>query len=224
MITCHLTKLELALDQIKKAYPKLKPADAGLIAQALSLTGRHALAEYDGRQFTWPDDYADLTRALVGQVQMIQESVEVPTTKKAAKAASEDEPAVITLNLVQNLAAGEKVLRNRNDLKTLLADILQGGVEYVYSGTDVGWQWAMDRANWTTITGEELTRRIKVRATFTSGAVGIEMGTNVKKAKGTKAKAVAEPEIVEEIPAEDLSADFAELALEDAATEEVAAE
>lgn len=201
MITCHLTKLELALDQVKKSYPKLKPADAGLIAQAISLTGRHALAEYDGRQYTWPEEYNDLTRALIGQIEMAQEAAEpVAPVKKSAKTTVEEEPIQLALGLVPNLSAGEKVLANRNDLKTLLSDMVQEGVEYVYSGTDIGWQWALDRANWTTIVGGDLTRKVKVKATFTAGAIGIEMGTTTKKKPAGKAsKAAAVVEEVEDV-------------------------
>lgn len=211
MITCHLTKLELALDQIKKSYPKLKPADAGLIAQAVSLTGRHALADYEGHHYSWPEDCGELTKAMVPQVSIIQESVEVAPTKRSAKTVVEEEPAVITLALVPNISAGEKVLGTRNDLKTLLSDIVQGGIEYVYSGTDVGWQWAMDRANWTTITGADLHRRIKVKAAFTAGAIGIEMGTGTKKKGGKgKAEAIVEEDeiIVEDVAIPELDAEI----------------
>ena len=45
MLTINLTKLETALEQVRKAYPKLQPTDAALLASALTLAGRHALAQ-----------------------------------------------------------------------------------------------------------------------------------------------------------------------------------
>ncbi|MBN9503284.1 MAG: hypothetical protein BGO01_14745 [Armatimonadetes bacterium 55-13] len=199
MITCHLTKLESALDQIKKNHPKLKPADAALIASSLSLTGRHAIAIYDGQQYRWPEDYDGLTKAMVSQLQMVQEGIENTAPKKTTKSAPEEEPVIVTVGLMPNLAAGEKVLKERDDLKAKLSDILQDGVEFVYSGIDIGWQWALDRANWTTISNTDLSRRIKIKASFTEGAVGIEMGAAGAKKKSTKASkaaaaAAAEPE------------------------------
>lgn len=201
LITCHLTKLETALDQIKKTNPKLKPADAALIASALSLTGRHAIAIYDGEQFKWPEEYNGLTKAMVGQLQMVQEGIDNAAPKKVSKTAPEEEPVIVTVGLMPNLAAGERILAQRDDLKAKLSDILQDGVEFVYSGTDIGWQWALDRANWSTIADSELSRRIKIKASFTEGAVGVEMGTvGAKKKAPSKAKAAPEP-VIEE-PAE----------------------
>jgi 2-polyprenyl-6-methoxyphenol hydroxylase-like FAD-dependent oxidoreductase len=191
MITCHLTKLETALDQIKKSYPKLKPADAALVASALSLTGRHALAVYDEKEYLWPDDFEGLTHAMVGQLEMIQESIESTTVpvKKTAKVTPEEEPVVITLGLKPNMGAGEKLLTDRDDLKALLSDILQEKPEFVYSPTDIGWQWALDRANWATVSKGELSRRIRIKANFVEGASGVETGTTTKK-RATKAKPV----------------------------------
>src|SRR6185503_3752183 len=99
LITCHLTKLETALDQIKKTHPKLKPADAALIASALSLTGRHAIAIYDGEQYRCPEDYEKLTKAMVGQLQMVQEGIETTTPKRTAKTTVEEEPVIVTVGL-----------------------------------------------------------------------------------------------------------------------------
>ncbi len=202
MVTCHLTKLESALDQFRKSYPKLKPADAGLLASALTLTGRHALALYEGEQFRWPEDYDKLTKAMVGQLEMVQQGID--TTKKPAKTAPEEEPVLVSVGLAPNLSAGENLLEGRDDLKVLLSDVIKDGVEFVYSGMDLGWQWALDRVNWSTISGGELSRRIKIKASFTEGAVGMEMGAGTKKRASKKAAApVAEkPEEVEE-PAED---------------------
>ncbi|HVL40414.1 MAG TPA: hypothetical protein VM328_13575 [Fimbriimonadaceae bacterium] len=212
MITCHLTKLETANDQLRKAFPKMKPADAAMLATALSLTGRHAIAIYDGNQYRWPEEVEDLARVMVGQLEMVQEGIEATTPKRVAKNAPEEEPVTVTVGLTPNLSAGESVLEGRDDLKTKLADILQDGVEFVYSPTDLGWQWALDRANWSTVSDTELSRRIKIKASFTEGAVGIEMGTGAPKKRASRAKAApvvqetapepeAEPELDEDVQA-----------------------
>lgn len=197
MITVHLTKLETALDQVRKTYPKLKPADAGLVSSALVLTGRHALALYDGTQHSWPEDYDKLTRAMIPQMEMIHQGIEA-APKKVSKTV-EEEPVQVTVGLAPNLGAGESLLDGRDDLKAVLGEAISGGVEYVYSGIDIGWQWALDRANWTTVTGLDLNRRVKIKATFTEGAVGIEMGTAAPKKRATRgAKAVEAAAIVED--------------------------
>lgn len=192
MITCHLTKLETAVEQIKKAHPKLKPTDAALVASALVLTGRHALALYGGEQYRWPEEYDKLTKKMVGELEIINQGVEPP--KKSAKNAPEEEPVVVSVGLTPNFSAGERILGGRKDLIAKLSDLLQEGVEFVYSPTDLGWQWALDRANWSTISGGELHRRIKIKASFTEGAVGVEMGTTTKKRTASKKAAVSEPE------------------------------
>lgn len=201
MFTCQLTKLESALDALRKTHPKLPPADAALLVTALTLTGRHALALYEGEQYVWPDDYERLTMAMVPHIKSVTEAVEGTVTKKPTKAAAaEEEPVNITIGLMPNLTAGENLLDGRDDLKTLLSDILQEGVEFSYASTDLGWQWALDRANWTTIAGGDTSRRIKVKAGFTEGAVGIETGTGApKKRKAPAAKPVVaeEPEAAE---------------------------
>ena len=198
MVTCHLTKLETALDNFRKSYPKLKPADAGLLASALTLTGRHALALYEGNQYRWPEDYDKLTHAMVAQLEMVQSGIE--PVKKTAKTTVEEEPVVVTVGLAPNISAGEDLLEGRDDLKTLLSDVITDGVEFVYSGMDLGWQWALDRVNWNTISGGELSRRIKIKAAFTEGAVGLEMGTGPKKRSSRK---VAAKDVKEEVKAEE---------------------
>jgi hypothetical protein len=196
MMTVHLTKLEAALDQVRKSYPKLKPADAGLIASAVTLCGRHALAIYDGAQFSWPEDYDKLTHAMVGELQVVQTGIEAAAPKRVAKNAPEEEPIMVSVGLTPNLAAGEALLQNRNDLKALLSDILQEGVEFAYAANDIGWQWALDRANWSTVGQTDISRRIKIKTGFTEGAVGVEMGTGTKKRAGrSKAAAAPEPEV-----------------------------
>ncbi len=195
MINCHLTKLETSVEQIKKSNPKMKPTDAALLASALVLTGRHAIALYEGDQYRWPEDYEKLTKRMVGQVDMVNSAIEPP---KKTKAAAEEEPVVISVGLMPNFSAGERLLDNRPELKAKLSEMLEAGVEFVYSPTDLGWQWALDRANWGTIAGEHLHRKIKIRTSFTEGAVGIEMGTAPKKRSSKKAEVVAE--IVEDAP------------------------
>lgn len=189
MITCQLTKLEAAFDQIRKTYPKVKPADAALLSSALVLTGRHAIALYDGQQYRWPSDYEKLTQAMVAEVEMAKESLE---GAKKSKTAPEEEPFLVAVGLMPNFSAGEKILEGRNDLKKVLSEALQEGVEYVYSTSDLGWQWALDHVNWTTVTGGELARRVKVKTTFTEGAVGVEMGTPGAKKRPSRAKAAKE--------------------------------
>src|SRR5579859_248312 len=99
MLTCQLTKLEVALDQVKKTYPKLMPADAALLASALTLTGRHALALYEGEQYAWPNDNEKLMKAMVPQMQITQEAIEHNTPKKVSKSAPEEEPVQISVGL-----------------------------------------------------------------------------------------------------------------------------
>jgi len=200
LITCQLTKLESALDQVKKTYTKLLPADAALLASALSLTGRHAIALYEGGQYVWPDDIDKLTKAMVPQMRLVNEAAEAAAPKRTSKTAVEEEPINVTVGLMPNFSAGENLLADRDDLKTVLSDALQEGVEFVYNPTDIGWQWALDRVNWNTVAGQEVSRRIKVKASFTEGAVGIEMGAGGPKKRATKK--VAEPEPEPEIVAE----------------------
>lgn len=203
MITIQLTKLESALDQIRKTHTNLAPADAALIATALSLTGRHAIALYEGEQYVWPDDYEKLTRAMVPQMNMVNEAIEHNAPKRPSKTAVEEEPVNVTVGLMPNLTAGENLLDGREDLRVVLSDMLQEGVEYAYNPTDIGWQWALDRANWNTISKGDVSRRIKIKASFTEGAVGIEMGVGPKK-RASRAKAVEEPEpeVVPDLDAE----------------------
>lgn len=197
MITCHLTKLESAVEQIKKSNPKMKPSDAALIASALVLTGRHALAIYDNEQYKWPEDYEKLTKRMVGELDQISASIE---PVKKTKTVVEEEPILVNVGLTPNFSAGERLLGERKDLKSKLSEMLESGVEFIYSPTDLGWQWALDRANWATIADSEISRRIKIKASFTVGAVGVEMGTQTKKKPSKKAAASAA------VPEEELAA------------------
>lgn len=200
LITIHLTKLETALEQVRKSYPKLRPTDAALVASALSLAGRHAIAHYDGEEYVWPEDYERLTAAMRSQVDQIQSGIDEVKPKKGAP---EEEPITISIGLSPNLSAGEKSLDGYDKLKSVLSDALQAGVEYLYAPSDIGWQWALDRVNWSTVAGKEVSRRIKVKTGFTEGAVGIEQGTGGTKRRAAKPKAAAVvEEAAEEVAAE----------------------
>jgi hypothetical protein len=96
------------------------------------------------------------------------------------------------------MTAGEKLLEGRDDLKAKLSQALQEGIEFSYAPSDIGWQWSLDRANWNTISGNEVSRRIKVKTEFTEGAVGIETGTGTAKKRAPRAKAAAAPKVEEE--------------------------
>ena len=72
MITCNLTKLESAFDNVRKTFPKLKPTDAALVSSALVLTGRHAIALYSGTQYRWPEDYEKLTKEMAKELEEIK--------------------------------------------------------------------------------------------------------------------------------------------------------
>jgi hypothetical protein len=204
MMTCQLTKLETALDQLKKAYPQLVPADAALLASALTLTGRHAIALYEGEQYVWPDDNEKLMKAMVPQVKNTQEAIESNAPKRVSKTAVEEEPILMSVGLMPNLTAGENLLSGRDELKTLLSDILQEGVEFVYAPNDLGWQWALDRANWTTIAGQEVSKRVKSKTAFTEGAVGVEMNAGAKKRPTTKKAAVADIVDIPDTPTDEI--------------------
>lgn len=195
MIVCNLTKPESTLDQIKKAYPKLPQTDAALVAIALVLSGRDAKAVFEDKSYTWPSDYSNLTSALLGVLKIAQTDAEPAKKTKAALAAAEEEAVEVKIGLTSNYEEGEKILGDREDLKTLFSDILHKGVEFQYSGTDIGWQWSLDRANWSTLSNGELTRRIKLKAAFQGDSVGIEMGTGPKRRTSKKvAEPIAEPE------------------------------
>ncbi len=194
MITCQLTKLEAALDTVKKTYTNLVPADAALLASALTLSGRQAIALYEGEQYVWPEDYERLSAAMVPQMRQIQEAVEANAPKRVTKNTPEEEPVMVSVGLMPNFSAGERLLDNRDDLKAKLSDVLQEGVEFAYAPTDIYWQWALDRVNWNTVAGQEISRRIRIKATFTEGAVGVEIGLAGTKKRTSKKVVAAEPE------------------------------
>lgn len=184
LISCNITKPESAFDQIRKSHPKLKPTDAALIATAIVQAGRSAAAVYDGREYEWtPDNHEPLTKAIVAEVDQVQQALEgekVKKTTKAAKAEGE-EPVTLTIPLRASQKAGEAYLQGRNDLKAVLGEILNEGVEYLFSPTDIGWQWSLERVNWATITGGELSRRIRFSVDFVDNSIAVELGPGGKK-------------------------------------------
>jgi hypothetical protein len=190
MITCQLSKPEATLDLIRKTYPKLKPTDAALLTVSLVISGRHAIATYDNHQYTWTKDVDALAAALQTEIKQIQGEMEGPA-KKSAKAVVEEEPVLVGVDLIPNYEAASKLLLGKKQLETLLSDIIEKGVEYVYGPTDIGWQWALDRVNWTTASDGEIHRKVRVRTTFTQGSVGVELGSATPKRRTTKAKTEA---------------------------------
>lgn len=182
MITCNLTKPESTFDTIRKAYKDLKPTDAALLATALVEAGRMADAVYDDQSYTWTgDQYDNMANAVAREVTQVQDTVE--DTKKAKAKAAEEEAVTLTVKLRPSMKAGERILGNRNDLKTLMGDILQEGVEFLFSSTDIGWHWTLERVNWATRSGGEMKRHIKFRADFVEPHVGLELGPGGKKKK-----------------------------------------
>jgi hypothetical protein len=206
LTTCHLTKLETAVDHLRKSYPKLKPADIDLLASALTLAGRHALAVYDGVDYEWPQDNEKLTKAIAPNLGLVQEQIELSTPKRAAKTTTEEEPEMFTISVKANYKAGEKILEGRNELKTLLSDILAEKHEFQYAPSDIGWQWALDRVGWQTVLGEgrELNRRIKMKVHFLAPSEGTELGVpGAKKRPSRATKATADsPAEAEPVAAE----------------------
>jgi len=198
MITCQLSKPESTLDAIRKSHPKLKPTDAALLTTSLVISGRHAIANYDNHRYEWTKDVEGLTKALLTEVKQAQGEVEGPT-KKSAKVVAEEEPVIVGVDLIPNYEAASKMLLGRKDLETLLSDMISQGIEYVFGPADIGWQWALDRVNWGTLSEGDVHRKVRIRTNFTQGSVGVELGTTAPKKRATKAKVEA-PEA--EAPAE----------------------
>lgn len=155
---------------------------------ALVEAGRSADAVYDGETHAWPHDYQALAKSIAQEVRQVQEAVEGDKAKKTAKT-PEEEPVTLTVHLKPSFKAGEAALADRADLQTLFADIVAEGVEYLYSPTDIGWPWTLERVNWATFSGGDLRRRVKFRAEFEGGHTGVELGPGGKKkvTKGSKA-------------------------------------
>lgn len=180
MITINLTKPELTFDAIRKSYKDLKPTDVALIATALIESGRFAVAKHDGEEYAWnAEDYEGMTRSLFAEVAQVQEATE--TEKRKTAKAEEPEAVTLSVHLKPSLAAGEAVLGDREDLKTLLSDILEDGVEFLFSPTDIGWHWTLERVNWATLSGGDLKRRVKFKPAFEEGAVAVELGPGGKR-------------------------------------------
>jgi hypothetical protein len=194
LIVCNLTKPESTLDQVKKSFPKLVQTDAALVATALVLSGRYAPAVYDGNTYNWPKDIEPLTKAVMRELAQIELDAE-PAPKTRAKAAVEEEAIEVHVGLVPSYNEGERVLGDREDLKQLFADILEAGVEFQYSPTDIGIQWALDRTNWRTLSNGELTKRVRMKAAFEGLNIGTDVGSGAPKRKrATKAAAAPAPE------------------------------
>ena len=188
MIVCNLTKPETTLDQVRKAFPKLVQTDAAQLAIALILSGKFAYAHYDDKSYSYTEDINDLTTALTSELHQIQVAAE-PAKKltKAAQAQFDEEQIEVKIGLSCNLSVGEKMLGDREDLKSLLSEIVGSGVEFQYGPTDVLWQWALDRANWSTVSGGELTRRVRLKSNFQDSSVGVDLGSVTGRRRANKA-------------------------------------
>lgn len=181
MITVNLTKPELTFDAIRKTYKDLKPTDVALVATALIEAGKFAKASHDNVDYEWTsEDHAGMTKSLFAEVAQLQEGAVEKPTKKAA-AADVEEAVTLQVQLKPSLRAGEAVLGDREDLKTLVSDIIHEGVEYLFSPTDIGWHWTLERVNWATLSGGELKRRVKFKPVFIEGAVAVELGPGGKR-------------------------------------------
>ncbi len=187
LIVCNLTKPEATQEQVRKSYPKLSPTDVSQLSIALVLSGKYAIAHYDGESYRYPQDVEKFTKALSVTLNQIQSTVE--PTKKAKAAAAEEEPVEVKVGLTCNTSEGENVLGTSDKLKALLGEVVKDGVEFQYTATDILWQWALDRANWSTISGGELTRRVKLKAVFQDSTMGTELGVGGKIKKVSKAAA-----------------------------------
>lgn len=190
LISCNLSKPDSVLDVIRKTYTNLSPTDAALLAAALATAGRSAGCIYDGQSYEWRrENAAPLVDAILREVRQLEALPDAEPEKKTAKAkakAAEDETAVIELMLYPSQATGEELLGNREDLKTLLGDILAEGVEFLFGPTDIGWQWELERANWATINGGELRKPVLFRVEFTGPSIATEVGPGGKKRKARK--------------------------------------
>ncbi len=187
MITCNLSKPEATFDQVRKQYKDIPPTDVALLSMALVESGRMAVAIHDGLEYAWNGKYdTGLSESLAREVAQVQEAV-AGEKKKTAKGV-EEESVGLTVHLKPSVPAGELILGNRNDLKVLFADMLNEGVEFLFSATDIGWHWNLERVNWTTFTGGELGRRIHFHAEFMAPHTTGELGVSGKK-KVVKSKA-----------------------------------
>lgn len=181
MISCNLTKPESTYDALRKSHKDLPPTDAALLATALVEAGRLATGVHDEKEFDWaPSHYQGMIDSTAKEVAQVQEHFEAEKTKKAAKGV-EEESVTLVVSLKPNFKAAEAVLGNRDDLKVILGDMVAEGVEYLYSPTDIGWHWTMERVNWSAQTDGELRRRVKFRAEFLEPHLGVELGPGGKR-------------------------------------------
>jgi len=182
---CNLTKPESTFDAIRKSHKNLKPTDAALVSTALVEAGKHAIAVYDGKEYPWGADQAEsLARAFLREVEQVQVAEGEKKLTKAAAAKAEPETATLTVHLKPSMDVAELYLGNRDDLKTLVSDLLDEGIEYLYSQTDIMWPWTLERFNWSTLSGGELRRHIKFRAEFVGNSEALELGPGGKRKKG----------------------------------------
>jgi hypothetical protein len=189
LISCNLTKPESTFDQVRKAYADLKPIDVCLVATAIVECGHFAKVVHDGTEYSWPGDQGALAKALAGDVMAASGADEAPKAKKISKAKAkliEETVLRLSIPIVANQQAGEAILGKRKDLKTLLGDILKEGVEYLYTPTDIRWRWALERVNWSTVSGGELPHHVMFLPEFTDNSIGVELGPGGKKKKTKK--------------------------------------
>lgn len=191
MIVCNLTKPETTFDAIRKEFPKLAVTDAALVATALIHAGRFADAIYDERQYQWPDEFEQLAEAVAIEIAQIDESVEPEATTKKAGKPEVEEPATIRIGLMPSIEAGEVLLKDRKDLKEILSKLIDEGVEFMYSSTDIIWPWSLERANWADADSPVSIRYAKIDPFFLGNSIGTELGPSGKKPKARKRKATA---------------------------------
>lgn len=182
MTTVNLNKPESTFDAIRKSHKDLVPTDIALLATALVESGRFANAIHDGKEFQWnPEQFQSLTESLAREVTQIQNEFEgEKTTKKSSKA---DEEVALNLILKPNVQAGENILGDREDLKTVFGDMVNEGLEVMYAPMDIGWQWTVSRINWGSATKVEQRRRIKFNIEFAEPHSAVEVGTTTRKRK-----------------------------------------
>ncbi len=170
---------------MRKEFSKLKPTDAALVATALVEAGRMAKAVHDGEEYEWtPENYEPFTKSILREVEQIAVAMQ-----EEKKKAADEEPITMTVQLKPSQAAGEEFLGPRDDLKTKLSDILEEGVEYLYSPTDLGWHWTLERVNWGTVSGGTIKSRVMFNAEFVDGSVAVLLGPGGKRrVKKTKKK------------------------------------
>ena len=136
---------------------------------------------HDGASYEWNSaEFQGMIDSTAREVSQVMDNFETEKTKKAAKAA-EEELITLVVTLTPNIKAGEDVLGSRDDLKALFGDIVQEGIEYMYSPTDLGWHWTIERVNWAAQTSGEMRRRLRFRAEFVEPHIAVELGPGGKR-------------------------------------------